>query len=45
MVIHAGIDHNTEAISGHCEHGNASFGCTKIRKLFPYCAINQKLSS
>jgi hypothetical protein len=40
-VGHAGVDHNTEAISWPCEHGNVYFGCTKVRKFFPYCAINQ----
>jgi hypothetical protein len=37
-----GIDHNTEAIGRPCEHGNSYFGCTKIRNIFPYCAIFSK---
>ena len=43
-VTPAGMDHNTEAIDRPCEHGNAYFGCTKIRNFFPYCAINQKVT-
>ena len=44
-VSYAGIDHNTEAISGHCEHGNAYFGCKKISNFFPILHINQKVRS
>ena len=40
-----GIDHNTEAIGRPCAHGNAYFGCTRIRNFFPYFAINQKVCS
>jgi hypothetical protein len=38
----AGIDSDTGYWQA-CEHGNAYFGCTKLRSFFSYCASNQNL--
>ena len=38
----AGIDSDTGYWQA-CEHGNAYFGCTKLRSFFSYCARNQKV--